>query len=59
MQVEEEGQAVQVQVREDASIMAVIVRTSDQVGLAVTAHSTLFEISEHLNMGKITTMVYV
>ena len=53
VQVGEGRRAVQVQVREDAPVSTLIYRTSDQVGLAVTAHSTLFEVSDRLNIGKI------
>ena len=52
VQVGEERRAIQVQVREDAPVITVIFRTSDQIRLPATVHSTLFEVSEHLNMGK-------
>ena len=59
VQVGEERRTVQIQVCEDAPVITVIFRTSNQVGLAVTVHSTLFEVSEHLSMGKdINTCVY-
>lgn len=53
------GDNVQVQVREDAPVITVIFRTADRAGLAVSVHSALFEVSDHLKMGKCMTQHYI
>ena len=53
MEVEEEDEEVEVQVREDAPVITVIFRAADKAGIQPQITHALYEVSDHLKIGKI------
>ena len=52
MVMEENGEKVELQVREDAPAITIIFRALDKMGLQPRVEHALFEVCAHLNIGE-------